>query len=343
MNSATCAAPVHRAAVLQGLGGFVPPRAVPNRELCRRLDTTDEWIRTRLGIASRHVADEATTVDLAVEAAVRAIDMAGGGSLDAVVLATTTPDRLCPASAPEIAARLGYTGVAAFDVGAVCAGFVYALAVGSSVISAGLFERILVVGADVFTTLVNPDDRLTCSIFGDGAGAVVLRAGHRDEPGAVGPFDLGSDGTQVSAVEVPGGGTRAAKGLAAQGALPYLVMDGPRVFQRAVAEMTSSSHRVLDRAGWAAADLDRFVPHQANIRIVRATAQELGLSDKQVETNIEHVGNTVAASVPLALCYAHDQGRLTAGHRVLMTSIGAGLAWGSAVMTWPELNGKAKL
>jgi 3-oxoacyl-[acyl-carrier-protein] synthase-3 len=343
VNSPDPAAACPRAAILEGLGGYVPPRTVSNEELCRNLDTSDEWIRARLGIASRRVAESATTVDLAVEAAVRALDMAGGGRLDAVVLATTTPDRLCPASAPEIAARLGYTGVAAFDVGAVCAGFVYALAVGSSLITSGLYERVLVIGADVFTTLVDPRDRLTACIFGDGAGAVVLRAGRAQDPGAVGPFDLGSDGLQVGAVEVPGGGIRAAKGLAGPTDLPYLRMDGPRVFQRAVAEMTASARRVLRRAGQAPAEVDRFVPHQANVRIVQATAEALELTPDQVAVNIENLGNTVAASIPLALADAHDSGHLDAGHRVLITSIGAGLAWGSALLTWPSLDGKARL
>jgi 3-oxoacyl-[acyl-carrier-protein] synthase-3 len=256
--------------------------------------------------------------------------VADSRALDAVVLATTTPDRLCPASAPEVAARLGHVGVTAFDIGAVCAGFVHALAVSSSLIRAGVADRVLVVGADTFTTLVDPADRLASSIFGDGAGAVVLRAGRPGEPGAVGPFDLGSDGSQVHTVEVPADH-------------PYLLMDGPAVFRRAVAEMERSSRGVLRRAGWSPGDVDRFVPHQANIRIIRAVADTLGLADDQVPTNIRDVGNTVGASIPLALADAHDSGRLEAGHRVLLTSIGAGLAWGSAVLTWPELEGKARI
>ncbi|MFL6111821.1 MAG: beta-ketoacyl-ACP synthase III [Catenulispora sp.] len=332
-----------RAAVVQGVGGAVPARRVPNSELAARLDTSDAWIRDRLGIAGRHVASDDSTVDLAVEAGARALEMAGYGALDTVVLATTTPDRLCPASAPEVAARLGHTGIAAFDVNAVCAGFVHALATGNALIRGHMADRVLVLGADVFTTLVDPDDRLTAAIFGDGAGALVLRAGAPDEPGALHAFDLGSDGTRVAAVEVPGGGARDRLGLAVSNRRPYLVMDGPAVFERAVLEMTGSSRRVLARAGWAPASVDRFVPHQANIRIIRGVAEGLGIAAGHVVTNIEHVGNTVAASVPLALADAHDGGSLAVGDRVLVTAIGAGLAWGSAVFTWPELTGKARI
>jgi 3-oxoacyl-[acyl-carrier-protein] synthase III len=336
-----------RAAVVQGVGGCVPPRCVDNNELSSRLATSDAWIRERLGIARRHVADGVSTVDLAVEAGARALEMAdagaGMGALDVVLLATTTPDRLCPASAPEVASRLGYTGIAAFDVNAVCAGFVHALATGNGLIRGHMADRVLVIGADVFTTLVDPEDRLTASIFGDGAGALVLRAGDPDEPGALRAFDLGSDGSQVAAVEVPGGGARDRLGMPVANQRAYLVMDGPAVFRRAVREMTASSLRVLDKAEWDAASVRRFVPHQANIRIIHGVAEQLGIGAERVVANIQDVGNTVAASIPLALADAHDAGRLAAGQRVLMTSIGAGLAWGSAALTWPRLEGKARL
>ena len=321
----------------------MPPRAVDNAELAARLDTSDAWIRDRLGIRTRHVTRDQATVDLAVEAGSKALEMAGFGALDAVILATTTPDRLCPASAPEVAAQLGFIGIAAFDVNAVCAGFVHALATGNALIKGYMADRLLVIGADVFTTLVDPRDRLTSAIFGDGAGAVVLRAGSPGEPGAIVAFDLGSDGTQVTSVEVPGGGAKARLGLAVANDLPYLVMDGPAVFRRAVEEMTASSRRVLARAGWDAGSVDRFVPHQANIRIIRTVAEDLGVPATRTVSNLHAVGNTVAASIPLALADAHDAGRLAVGHRVLLTSIGAGLAWGSAVLTWPALTGKARV
>ena len=336
-----------RAAIVQGVGGCVPPRSVDNNELSTRLETSDAWIRDRLGIARRHVADGMSTVDLAVEAGSRALEMAGAGSgfgrLDVVLLATTTPDRLCPASAPEVASRLGYTGITAFDVNAVCAGFVHALATGNALIKGHMADRVLVIGADVFTTLVDPGDRLTASIFGDGAGALVLRAGTPDEPGAVRAFDLGSDGSQVAAVEVPGGGARARLGMPVANQRPYLLMDGPAVFKRALREMTASSRRALDKAGWEVVSVGRFVPHQANIRIIRGVAEQLGIGAERVVANIEDVGNTVAASIPLALADAHDTDRMVPGERVLLTSIGAGLAWGSAVLTWPDLRGKARV
>lgn len=323
----------------------MPPRVVDNAELCERLDTDEAWIESRLGVRTRHVAEDEGTVGLAVAAAARALEMAGGGGVDAVILATTTPDRLCPASAPEVAARLGLTGVMAFDLAAACAGFVHALAVAGSLIVGGGLDRVLVVGADVFTSLVDPADRLTAVIFGDGAGACVLRAGHAAEAGAVGPFDLGSDGSAAAleTVYVPAGGALGRLGLVPADEPASLRLDGPAVFARAVAEMTGSSRRVLRSAGWVPDSVDRLVAHQANARIVRSVAANLGLPPERCPTNLDRLGNTVAASVPLVLGDAHDAGQLTAGQRVLLTSIGAGLVWGSAVLTWPELDGKARI
>jgi 3-oxoacyl-[acyl-carrier-protein] synthase III len=330
--------------VLEGIGGYAPPRVVDNAELCARLDTDEAWIESRLGVRTRHVAETEGTVALAAAAAERALDMAGGGDVEAVVLATTTPDRLCPASAPEVAARLGFRGVMAFDLSAACAGFVHALAVAGALIVGGGLDRVLVAGADVFTTLVDPADRLTAVIFGDGAGACVLRSGHADEPGALGPFDFGSDGSAagLGAVYVPGGGALGRLGLE-PGAPACLRLDGPAVFARAVAEMTGSSLRALRSAGWAPDSVDRLVAHQANARIIRTVAANLGLPPERCPMNLDRVGNTVAASVPLALGDAHDAGLLAAGDRVLLTSIGAGLVWGSTVLTWPALDGKARI
>ncbi|EHR59163.1 beta-ketoacyl-ACP synthase III [Saccharomonospora cyanea] len=325
-------------AVLAGLGGWLPPRVVDNDELSRRLDTSDEWIRTRTGIAKRHVVHTGlSTVDMAVEAGRRALESAGpyGENVDAVVLATSTPDHVCPASAPQVAAELGLSGAAAFDVNAVCSGFVYALATASGLISGGVAKRVLLVGADAFTTLLDPDDRTTVPIFGDGAGAVVLREGSADELGAVGPFDLHSDGELAELLIVPAGGSRRKKSENASD--HFLKMQGPAVFRHATARMASSSRAVLEKAGWTTSDVDRFVGHQANVRILTATAKNLGLPADSLVVNIGHTGNTSAASIPLAMVDAAVDGMLQPGDRVLVTAFGAGLTWGSTVLRWPEL------
>ncbi len=325
-------------AVLAGLGGWLPPRVVDNDELSRRIDTSDEWIRTRTGIARRHVVDNGlSTVDMAVQAGRRALRSAGsyGEGIDAVVLATSTPDHLCPASAPQVAAELGLSGAAAFDVNAVCSGFVYALATAAGLIAAEIATRVLLVGADAFTTLLDPDDRTTVPIFGDGAGAVVLRQGSPDEPGAVGPFDLGSEGELTDLLYVPAGGARLKR--SDDPSDHYLRMQGQAVFRHATARMASSSRAVLEKAGWHTSDVDRFVGHQANVRILTATAKNLGLPADSLVVNIGHTGNTSAASIPLAMLDGVVDGTLRAGDRVLVSAFGAGLTWGSTVLRWPGL------
>jgi 3-oxoacyl-[acyl-carrier-protein] synthase-3 len=329
-----------RAAVLAGLGGWLPPRVVDNDELAARLDTTDEWIRARTGIARRHVVDPGmSTVGLATEAGARALKSAGLSDVGAVVLATTTPDRPCPASAPEVASRLGLGPVAAMDVGAVCAGFVYALATGAGLIATGAADDVLVIGADTFSTIVNPADRASAVIFGDGAGAVVLRAGSPDELGALGPFDLGSDGDHADLIMIPAGGSRQrALGGSAPPEDHYFSMSGKATFRHAVSRMAGSARAVLDRAGWTLSDVDRLVGHQANARILTALGEQLCVPADRVVRNIDRVGNTAAASIPLALADAAATGELRAGHRVLLTSFGGGLAWGSTVLRWPALS-----
>ncbi|WP_176879642.1 beta-ketoacyl-ACP synthase III [Prauserella marina] len=324
------------AAVLAGLGGWLPPRIVDNNELTRRLDTSDEWIRTRTGISRRHVVDPGmSTVDMAIEAGRRALDSAGSSDVDAVVLATATPDQICPASAPQVASGLGLRGVAAFDVNAVCSGFVYALATATGLIAAGAARRVLLVGADAFTTLLNPDDRGTVPIFGDGAGAVVLREGSADELGAIGPFDLHSDGELADLLVVPAGGSR--KKVSDNPDDRYFTMQGPAVFRHATARMAESARAVLDKAGWTVGDVDRFIGHQANIRILSATAKQLGLPADSLVVNIEHTGNTSAASIPLAMVDGVKDGALQVGDRVLVSAFGAGLTWGATAFRWPEI------
>lgn len=323
------------AAVLIGLGSWLPSKVLDNQEIESRLDTSDEWIRTRTGIRERRVAGpDESTVDLAVGAGRRALESAGG-DVDAVVLATSTPDQPCPASAPQVAARLGLGTAAAFDVNAVCSGFVYALATSAGLIAAGVARRVLVIGADVFTSLIDPDDRTTVPIFGDGAGAVVLRAGDADEPGALGPFDLHSEGDLAELLWVEAGGSRRRR--SDNPSDHYLAMQGTTVFRQACARMAESSRAVLARAGWMVGDVDRFVGHQANIRILQGAAKQLGLPADAVVANIDRVGNTSAASIPLALADACADGTLVPGHRVLLSAFGAGLTWGSTVLTWPEM------
>ncbi|MFE9414890.1 beta-ketoacyl-ACP synthase III [Streptomyces griseofuscus] len=357
------------AAVLCGLAGWVPPRVVTNEELAERLDTDDTWIRTRTGIRRRHIAGPGqATSDLAVEAGRRALRSAGTGTADTVIVATTTPDRPCPATAPLVATRLGLAGAAAFDVGAVCTGFVYGLATATGLIAAGVAERVLLIGADTYSTIVDPLDRANAIIFGDGAGAVVLRAGEPDEPGAVGHFDLGSDGAHEDLITVAAGGSRRRTtggqppyrepsygqpthtepshaelthaGLAHDEptrAERHFAMRGKEVYRHAVTRMAASARAALSRAGRTIGDLDHFVPHQANLRILHSVADDLGLPRDRCVTDIDSRGNTGAASIPLALADALAANRLRPGDRVLLTAFGGGLTWGSCLLTWPHL------
>jgi 3-oxoacyl-[acyl-carrier-protein] synthase III len=323
-------------AVLAGLGAAVPPRVVTNRMLAGRLDTSDAWIFSRTGIRQRHVAGPGvTTGDLAVAAggrALRAAGMAGHGTaVDMVVLATATPDRSCPATAPSVAARLGLGPVAAFDIAAVCTGFVYALTVAAATIGSGMARSVLVIGADTFTSMVDPTDRNTAVIFGDGAGAVVLRAGDDDEEGALLGFDLGSDGDEAELISVPAG----------HGAAGRLTMVGGAVFRHAVRHMTDSTLQVLDRVGWPVTSVGHLVGHQANIRILNTVATELDLPPDRMVANIDQVGNTSAASIPLALADAAAGSRFTPGERMVLTAFGGGLTWGSVALTWPGTPGLA--
>jgi 3-oxoacyl-[acyl-carrier-protein] synthase-3 len=323
------------AAVIEGLGTWAPPRVVTNAELAERIETTDEWVRTRTGIVERRFADPGTsTGDLAAEAGARALKSAGGVQPDSVVVATTTPDRICPGTAPEVATKLGLPNVSAFDVQAVCSGFVYALATAKGLIAAGIAGRVLVIGAEVISPFMDPRDRGTVVIFGDGAGALLVRAGEPDEPGALGPFDLGSDGEHSDLIAVPAGGSRSPSGRdQPERARHYFFMDGREVYRHAIPRMVTSSSLVLERAGWKVEDVDRFVGHQANARILDAVGDRLGIPPDRRVINIDRYGNTAAATIPLALA---DAG-LHAGDRVLITAFGGGLTWGSATFTWPEL------
>lgn len=325
-------------ALIQGLGVSVPAGILDNAALAERCGTTDEWIRSRTGIAERRVAEPGVaTSDLAVEAGARALKSSGHGVADAVILATMTPDRLCPATAPEIAARLGLPSGMAFDLNAACSGFVYGLAVATGILAAGIAERVLLIGADLMTRVVDPTDRNTSVLFGDGAGAVVLAAGEPDQPGALGPFDLGGDGERADLLHIPAGGSRHP---AHDGDVPpgdhFLHMEGKEVYRQAVTGMTASCQRVLAKAGLQTSDVDHLVAHQANARILTAVGDRLAIPPDRRVCNVDRYGNTTGASIPLALADLQAEGAKP-GERVLLTAFGAGLSWGSALLRWPDL------
>ncbi len=326
-------------AILCGVGGCVPDSVVTNADLAERLDTTDEWIRSRTGIRQRHVVENGEcTSDLAVRAGAAALKSACVDSVDLVVLATTTPDHPCPATAPSVAGALGLDRVAAFDLGAVCTGFVYGLATAAGFLEIGLAERVLLIGADTFSTILDPTDRGTAAVFGDGAGAVVLRRGDIDEPGALLAFDLGSDGDLVDLIAVRAGGSRKplSVGQVVTGDHRF-GMQGRAVYRQATRWMTASANAVLERLGWQPGDVDVFIGHQANQRILEAVGRDLGIAQERVFANVDRVGNTVAASIPLALADATAAGVLRPDHKVVLTAFGGGTTWGSVALTWPEL------
>ncbi|WP_461712096.1 beta-ketoacyl-ACP synthase III [Streptomyces sp. DSM 41013] len=313
-----------RAAVVCTIGAALPPRTVSNADLTARLDTTDEWIRSRTGITRRHVAGaDLSTTDLAVRASAQALADDGPAPVEALVVATTTPDQCCPATAPAVATRLGLTGIPAFDIAAGCTGFLYGLATAAGLIAAGTVRTVLVVGADRLAALPDPGDRATVPLFGDGAGAVVLRRGSADEAGALGPVVLGSDGSGAALIRASRPGA--------------LHMDGAAVFRHAVDRMSTASRQAATAAGWDLTEVDRLAPHQANSRITSFVARRLGIPDGRRLGNIAEVGNTGAASIPLLLAQAAADGRLEPGHRTLLTAFGAGLTWGAATLTWPGL------
>jgi 3-oxoacyl-[acyl-carrier-protein] synthase III len=316
-----------------GLGAALPSRVVTNADLAEVLDTSDAWIRSRTGIRQRHVAapDEATS-DLAAVAGKAALADAGLGVEDVttVIVATTTPDHRVPGTAPLVGAALG-TEVAAYDVNAACSGFVTALRVGGALAATG-DGAVLVIGAETMSRIVDPADRAVRVLFGDGAGAAVLT---HDDRARLGPFDLGADGRDPSMLWCPDGGTRRplAPGADDTGD-PYLRMRGGDVYRNAVSRMVASSRAVLDEAGMRIDEVDLFVAHQANARILDAVVQRLGIDPDRSHVTVDVHANTSAASVPLALADARDRGRLEPGATVLLTAFGAGLTWASCLLTW---------
>ncbi|MCA3444815.1 MAG: ketoacyl-ACP synthase III [Rhodobacter sp.] len=319
-------------AVVRGVGHYLPDRMVPNSEFETLLDTSDDWIRTRSGIERRHFAAEnQTTSDLAARAARAALADAGivPDDIDAIILATSTADLTFPSAATMVQAALGMTRGFAFDVQAVCAGFVYALANASALIASGQAQRILVIGAETFSKLMDWTDRSTCVLFGDGAGALVLEAaegGGTSADRGILATDLHSDGRFKDLLYVDGGVSTRSTGL--------LRMQGREVFRHAVEKLAQTAHTSLEKAGLTAADVDWIVPHQANLRIITATAQRMQVPMERVVITVQDHGNTSAASIPLALSIGRQRGQIKAGDLIVTEAIGGGLAWGSVVLRW---------
>lgn len=319
-------------AVVKGVGHYLPERVVPNSEFADRIDTSDEWIRTRSGIEQRHFAAEGqTTSDMAIRAARAALDHAGltADDIDAIVLATSTADFTFPSAATMVQAGLGMTRGFAFDVQAVCAGFVFALSTANALILSGQARRALVIGAETFSRLMDWEDRTTSVLFGDGAGAVVLEAtegqGTTADRGIL-AADLHSDGRHKDILHVDGG--------VSTGQTGHLRMQGKEVFRHAVEKLAETAHACLDKIGLSGADVDWIVPHQANIRIIEATAKRMQVPMDRVVVTVQDHGNTSAASIPLALSVGVQRGQIKPGDLIVTEAIGGGLAWGSVVLRW---------
>ena len=316
-----------------GCGAYLPETILTNAEIAARIDTSDEWIIERTGIRRRHIAREGeTTSDLALRAAQDALADSGIGveALDLIIVATTTPDETFPAVATAIQARLGMTRGAAFDVQAVCSGFIYALAVADNFIKAGQAKTVLLIGAETMSRILDWNDRTTCVLFGDGAGAMVLQAqeseGRNTDRGVLNT-KLFSDGRLHDLLYVDGGPSTT-------GTTGHLRMQGREVFRHAVTNISAAIHASIDEAGLTIADIDWFVPHQANQRILDGTARKLAIPQEKVISTIADHGNTSAASVPLALVTAVRNGRIKRGDLLLLEAMGGGLTWGSALLRW---------
>ena len=319
-------------AVVRGVGHYLPARVVENAEFESTLDTSDEWIRARSGIERRHFATDAdTTSSMATAAAQTALADASldATDMDVIVLATSTADLTFPSAATMVQDQIGMTGGFAFDVQAVCAGFVYALANANALILSGQAKRALVIGAETFSKIMDWTDRSTCVLFGDGAGALVLEAqdggGTSDDRGIL-ATDLNSDGRHRALLYVDGGVSTGTSG--------YLRMQGNQVFRHAVEKLAATAETAMARAGVTAADVDWVVPHQANIRIIQGTAKKMGLEMDKVVVTVQDHGNTSAASIPLALSVGRARGQIKDGDLIVTEAIGGGLAWGAVVLRW---------
>jgi 3-oxoacyl-[acyl-carrier-protein] synthase-3 len=325
---------VIRGARIASVGVSLPERVLTNEEISRTLDTSDEWIRTRTGIRERRIAsaDQAPS-DLAAEAGVRALDRAGMSArdLDLVISSSLVPDMVFPATAAVVADRLGAVSAGAFDVQAGCSGFIFALASAASFVGSGMYATALVTGAEVVSRALDWQDRSTCILFGDGAGAAVVTA----DPESVFTFDLGTDGSGMPFLNMPAGGASLpASPHTVETRQHFLKMNGREVFRFATRAVADSCLNVLSAAGVGVGEVDLFVPHQANLRIIDHVARRIGIAPERVFTNLERYGNTSCASIPLCLAEAEETGRLKAGDLLLLAGFGAGLSWGTCVTTW---------
>jgi len=325
---------------ITGIGSHAPERVMKNDELAKMVDTSDEWIVERTGIHERRVAaPEEALSDLSLPAAKDALERAGldASSVDLLIVATVTPDMAFPSTGAILADQLGAKDAAAYDLSAGCTGFVYALAQAHGMVASGLADHALVVGGDVLSKIVDWEDRSTCVLFGDGAGAVVLE--RVDEGGFLG-FELGADGSGGPQLYIPAGGSRTpASAESVAGRQHYAKMNGREVFKFATRVLVDSAEKVLDECGVSVDEVDVYVPHQANVRIIDHARRKLGIPEERTVVNVDRFGNTSSGSIPLALGDAEADGRLVAGEIVLMTGMGAGLTWGSALIEWTA-NGK---
>ncbi len=319
-------------AQVRGVGHYLPKRVVPNSEFETTVDTSDEWIRSRSGIERRHfAADDETTSDMATAAATRALDMAGltADDIDAIIVATSTPDLTFPSVATMVQAKLGMTKGFAFDVQAVCAGFVFAMANANALIISGQAKRVIVIGAETFSRIMDWSDRTTSVLFGDGAGALILEAATGDgttKDRGILSTDLNSDGRHKDILYVDGGVSTQSTG--------HLRMQGKEVFRHAVEKLASTAHSALEKVGLGSDDIDWIVPHQANLRIIKSTAQKMGVELDRVVLTVQDHGNTSAASIPLALSVGVERGQIKPGNLIVTEAIGGGLAWGAVVLRW---------
>jgi 3-oxoacyl-[acyl-carrier-protein] synthase III len=329
--------PVRARAKISALGTYVPPRLLTNEDLEKMVDTNHDWIMDRTGIRERHIAEKGVaTSDLSVEAAKKALSERGlkPTDLEAILVATVTPDMLFPSTACLVQHKLGAKGAWGFDLSAACSAFVYALQVGSQFIATGAHKKVMVIGADVMSSIIDYTDRATCVIFGDGAGAVILEPAEDDSVGMI-DFIHEVDGSGGCSLYMPGGGSlHPATHETVDKKMHYVHQDGQAVFKFAVRKQAEICEKILQRNGLKGSDIDAFIPHQANRRIITATADRLGLKPESIIINIDRYGNTTAGTVPLAMDTARQEGRLKKGDLVLLASVGAGFTVGATLLRW---------